>query len=889
MIAKVFKIFRIALYSIAGFFMLLTLLLLVFRNKIERYAVQQLDPFIKVPVYIHDVDFTFWKTFPNFSLRLKGVLVKDYDSVKKIQTDTLLYADKIDLKANTWNLIQGDFTIQSIEVSKSRLGLRVFKTGEKNFDIFRSNTDQESKQDFEIDLKKVLFLETDFSFENMETNQEYRAQFDKLKMSGKFKDDAFEMLLNANFNLTKFRDKSITLLRKAEVNIETQVAVNTKSKSYSVTGALAEINGIPFSLNYNQDSTRLNLDLEAKKIPLQDWMSTIHQKDLERLKTMEVSGEADIALKINGSSKINEPVNIAAAFEVRKGKFKDVSNKLNIPKLEIRGSYIKEVGYSENLDLSKFEINTLGQSLKGKLSLSDFQSPRINATANGNLNLEALHHFFPIPGIESIFGTLAINGNLQANIFRPGEKNQEVKIINSKSDLDCKEIRIKPASTLPEFKEINGKVSTRNDDFVFNQFEFKTQNTKVQVSGKMDNLLDYLEQGLPLNLQMAIRADQIDVNEFIKENNSSATVGNQQIGVYTLPRNILGSIEFDINKLTVGNHVFSKLVGITLLKDREMDFRKIRLEHIGSTIAGDFKIHEKSAGTLDLSGDVKTSSVDLKTLFGEWNNFEQAHIQSENISGKADVKLKFFLPFNIQKGPTKEALKAQVTIKIVGGALNKVNAFKEIAASMRSNDFVRVFLGKSLKNIEKKLDNLTFDQLENTFTISNSQFYIPKMTIKTNIMDLVVSGWQNFDESLEYHFEFDIKELRNNNREEPKIGFKTEFFSSRLFLKMYGTLSNLQFSWDNDAKKAFKQEQKTQEKNDVKSMLKSELGLFKKDSTIQRYQKTQAPKETIEIDFGNQTTPEPNVDRKKREINEKFNRLRKENQSKSEKVVIEFD
>jgi hypothetical protein len=281
--------------------------------------------------------------------------------------------------------------------------------------------------------------------------------------------------------------------------------------------------------------------------------------------------------------------------------------------------------------------------------------------------------------------------------------------------------------------------------------------------------------------------------------------------------------------------------------------------------------------------------MDLKKLFLEWNNFEQNNIKAENISGKADTKLKFYLPYNVTKGPIKESLNAQVSLFVKGGSLINLEALKEIAASMKANDVVRLILGKDLKRIEQKLEKLTFENLENMFYISNSKFVIPKMLIRTNVLDLVVSGWQNFDESLEYRFEFDFKDLKRELQKNEFGEVEEDKISTRLFLKMFGSLSNLQFAWDSEARKAFKKEQREQQKQDAKSILKTEFGLFKKDSTVGLYQKTQQPKERIEIDFGDENPPQPNVEKKKREINQKFNKIRKENQNKQEKVVLEFE
>ena len=890
MFLKIIVILKRVLLYIAGFLLLLTLLLLIFRKKIERYAISQIDPYFKVPVYIHDVDFTFWQTFPNFSLRLSGVLIHDLDKNTGRNTDTLLYAKTIDLKANTWSLLKADLSIQSIEIDHARIGLRVDRKGKENFDIFVTDTASTEPSSFEINLKKVLFTDVDFSFHNFLEEQEYRAYFDDLKLSGKFNADAFEMELSSAFAINRFKDKSITLLRKTKVNLDTKVKVNQVNKSYQVSNAEALINEIPFQMNYSQDTVALNLMLQAKKIPLDMIMASVHQTDLNKFKQMNIKGEADIALQVSGSSKINIAPDIRADFSLKKGALKDEQSDLSMQKLELSGKYEKISGQPENLNLKNLQVATMGQALQGQLSVVDFAAPKIKVSARGDINLKALHHFFPLPLVQSISGQLSVDGQLDASVKNPGLKNQEILLKNSKSDLDCRGIRLKLKSDFPELQEISGKISTRNDDFIFNQFRLNTLYSSVEISGNLNNLLDYLEKDAALNLNAAVRAEKIDLNEFLSENSASQSPeSSQSLGAYILPKNILGSVEYDIQRLFIGKHIFSNMKGVTFLRNREMDFRKIELEHIGSPIFGDFKIAEKSPGTIDLQGDVQSSNVDLKTLFAEWNNFEQENIKSDNINGKAGVKLKFQIPYNIVKGPVKEALNAQVSLKIVGGSLIKLEALREIAQNMKENDFVRLFLGKNLKSIEQKLERLTFENLENTFYISNSKFVIPRMLIKTNVMDLVVSGWQHFDESLEYRFEFDFKDLKQNTRDTQFGEVNEDNISTRLFLKMFGTLSKLQFAWDGEAKKAHQQEQREQQKQDVKSMLKSEFGLFKKDTSVQTFQKTQGPKERIELDFGDETPPPPNVEKKKREINDRFQKLRKENQSKKEKVILEFE
>ena len=157
-------------------------------------------------------------------------------------------------------------------------------------------------------------------------------------------------------------------------------------------------------------------------------------------------------------------------------------------------------------------------------------------------------------------------------------------------------------------------------------------------------------------------------------------------------------------------------------------------------------------------------------------------------------------------------------------------------------------------------------------------------------MEIAVSGWQHFDESLEYRFEFDFKDLKAKKRDSEFGEIVEDGVSSRLFLKMFGTLSDLKFTWDTEAKKAYKKEQNEQEKASVKSMLKSEFGLFKKDTTVGDYQQNEKVRERISIDCGEDTLKtQEELKTRNRVIHDKFKKIREANKPKEEKLIIEID
>lgn len=886
-ILKYLKRFVIGLL---GFFALLTLLLVIFRKPIERYAVVQLNQYLKVPVNVYEVEFTFWKTFPNFSVRLSEVLINDYSEDFGSTSDTMFYAKSIDLKANTWKLIRANLSIDAIEVKNAHLNLRVNLKGEVNYDIFKTDSTKTKTDDnFELKLRRIYFKNTNFSYTNQITQQQYAADFNRLKFSGNFSNDNFEMWTETQFKLLRFKDKSINLAKNVEVDLSTNVVVHGSEGRYEVKDSKIKANNIALSFNLLFEKQLLDMRLSGMDLPIQEAMAHIHQEDAEKVKSMQAQGVLNFDLKLSGPITNENALDIAASFSVEDGQLKDPLVGLEIKKIQFSGSFDKQKNGPEFLTFNDFQLTAMGHHLHGKVQVSDFGRPNIDAQASGSMDLASLHHFFPLPNINAISGIVLLDGNLNTIITQPGSVNQSAQLKNSLVDLDFNHVTIDSKTDLPKIHHLSGHITANNADLALSKISIKTELSHAEFSGNIDNLLGFLEREENLRLKVAAHVLKLNLDEFLNPPSHSADFNTSAtVGAFVLPKDVNGVVDFVVDQLHFAGHEFSELKGNMEIGRRIIDLPQLKLKHLGSEIVGFLSLKEMVAGVIDVKGNVYTGNVDLKRLFTQWNNFEQQNILADNIRGQAQSRLNFFFPFSMQKGLLKDRMQADVYIKISNGALVNVASFKEIAKSMRDNLMVRTALGKNLAEIEKKLQHLTFSTLENTFYIKNSKFEIPKMIIESNILNLTISGWQHFDERLEYKFEFDFKELKNQVKTKNEFGDIVEDDNSiRLFLKMFGSLSNIQMAWDQAARKAYKKEQREQEKQDIKGMLKSEFGFFKKDTSVQKYQQNIKAKERIEIDFGNDI--DSDVQEKKSEIDNTFKKLRKKNASEKEKVVIEFE
>ena len=232
----------------------------------------------------------------------------------------------------------------------------------------------------------------------------------------------------------------------------------------------------------------------------------------------------------------------------------------------------------------------------------------------------------------------------------------------------------------------------------------------------------------------------------------------------------------------------------------------------------------------------------------------------------------------MRSGVILNEIDAKLKLKVYNGHLKEVASFKDIIASIRTKAGKLVLGNNNINEFEKKLNDLSFETLENTIIINKGIIQIPNMKIVSSAMEMDMSGTHTFENIVDYRFAFclrDIKQQNNTTEFGQIIDDQTGF---RVFMRMHGSLDNPIIEWDKKAKSDQKKENINEAKQDAKSILKSEFGLFKKDSTVNVYIPKEQPKEDIKINFNPKLKVDKTPDKQpiiKEEIPKKDTKIKK--------------
>lgn len=874
---------------------LLSLVLLIsaalyfFHDEIVQYAIGEINKNLKARVEVSKVDITFWKTFPNLSLDFHEVFVPDA-LPGATRADTLLYSEMIRLKFNPIDIWNENYKVKSIEVAPGTLQLKVSEKGKVNYDIIRSGSDKQSSG-FELTLKSIRIRNLRFIYANALQEQTYATDFRQLLLRGKFTDKKFSLHTEAAFFIHRVQNGKIPFVVNQPATTTVDLLVNKEEKTVALPNGIVHLAGLPFNVSVFVGDQSFRANVSAENLSLTEVANHLAVKETEHVERFKGSGTASFRLSVESQLTPEAFPLIDCAFHVKNGKLTEPSQQLLLSNIQLDGSYstLKGKG-NEELLLKTVSFKTAGGPFNGKLSIRKFQAPQYKGTANGSVNLGVLHALFHLPKIDELGGDVKVNTTFELVTLQDERGAQHIDIAEGSGSAEMKNVRLKLLQDARKFEQINGRIMLDRHQAVLENLSVLLGKSDLLLSGHFDHIDGFLQDKANLEIAVVAQSRRIDLADF---NNGEAPAAKTATRDWLLPTHINGQVRLDVDKIRMNNHEFQDLHGNMTVGYRSIIIEQLFGRNAGASVSGTLAVLESQPEYFDVATALHSTDIQFGSLFREWNNFEQNVITADNISGKAEVQLDLRAPFDMKSGIVKEKIKAQIGLRVVNGNLKNVQAFKELTASLKTPKTRLVLKKQDIEALEGKLSNISFKTLENTIYIHNSTIVIPSMIIESSALDITAEGSHTFDNRIDYRFAFRLRDLKVK-RDESEFGEVIDDGTGiRVYVHMYGTLDNPVIEWDGASKKEQAKENRLEAKKEAMSILKSEFGLFKKDSTVKTYQHVTQPREELRIEFGREEKTDPAEEEKKtgkfkQFLKEKTNKIKQQQeQEKKGEFVIE--
>jgi len=557
--------------------------------------------------------------------------------------------------------------------------------------------------------------------------------------------------------------------------------------------------------------------------------------------------------------------------------------------ISLNGSFVNlnKEGKQEFV-LDRFKA-TLGQGkLTGALKIVDFKKPTIEGAINGAISLKKIADFANISSID-LSGNSKLDINYKLSINEQGDDykieliNGNVDVLNMKADVIDQNILI---------ENTNGELIFDKKALRSNLIRGELNGSSFETHLNFNNFLDYITGiSSSLTVNSDIKIEELNLGQLISQNN-----GTENTSEFLLPTQFNISSKLNVGTLYYEDFKAKKITGLLSVNDQYIkgDNFNFYANNGNYQLNSMLQSSEKNKFKLTLNG--KANNINVASFFAGFKNFGQDYLTDQHLKGTAAISFELSTFLNQSLMIETDKLIATSKIHVKKGELINHSSMADIADYLDKNLLVKSVIDTKL--LKKKLNHIHFSELSNEISIKNGIIEIPKMNIISSVMDMTLFGNHSFNDSIDYHFSFRLRELMVKDQSDNEFGpIKDDGLGKIIFLNMYGTVDNPLFKLDQEEKKQNKKEIIKEEKQVIKSVLKEELGLFSKDSTL-KTQKEKKDTTIFEIEWEeemkeaenksiNKQTKEKDTTKKK---NGKLNKLLKKiGVEEEEKKEVEFE
>ncbi|MBC7627295.1 AsmA-like C-terminal region-containing protein [Ferruginibacter sp.] len=735
------KVIKIVLISLLVLIALAFAAPYLFKNQIVNLVKKEINKKINAKVDFKDVNISLFRHFPKVAVGLDELQVI---GTGLFAADTLIAAKRLDAALNIMSVIQGtDMTIYSLFVESPRIHVIVNKDGFKNWDIMKPDTvvaATTSGKSFKMALQQYAVHNAYISFKDETAalgTEIFNLNHDG---SGDFTSGQFTLKTSTNADAVTVTYGGIAYLSNVKAVADADIQVDNKNNVYSFKTDKISVN----DLKINGEGVIKNLaekgyDMDIKfKSPSTDFKNilslvpAIYTNDFSKIKA---SGTAIFDGFVKG---LYNQTNIPAYhvnIEVKNGFFQYPDLPKPLQQINIKAQIDNPDGVTDNtivnVEKAHFEMDQEPFDIR-VLVKKPISNMFVDAAAKGKLDLGKVAQLIKLKA-----GT-KLSGLLNADVFVKGNvkdiEQQKFDQFTAGGTIDLNNF-LYVAKDYPTGVKINALATSFTPAMV----DIKTLNgqylsSNFNGSGQINNLLNYMLQGKPLNASLNLNADNINLNNWMGTSADTTTKG-PAAAPFAVPANLNILVTTNVDKLQYDKVEITGLLGSLKINDETVTVANVKGNALDGAVMmnGTYstKVSKTKPGIVLV---YNVDKVDVQKTFAAFNTIQVLVPIGKFIAGKLTSQLTLKGKLGENMMPDLTSLTGNGNLLLIEGFLSKFAPLEKIAGTL---------------NI-KALEQIAVKDVKTYIEFSNGQVLVKPFTVKVNGIEMEIGGLQGFDQSLDY-------------------------------------------------------------------------------------------------------------------------------------------
>ncbi|KAF2507755.1 AsmA family protein [Flavobacterium zhairuonense] len=774
------------------------------RNKAEIIAKvnTKINDNINGKFHIGDFQYKFLAGFPNFTLALKDVELKD--NKWNTHKHTLLKAKEIEVRLNVVSLLQKEINIHKILINDAQIYIYKAPDGYSNSNIFKPKKKKtpENKEKPETTIDQIDLNNVRFTIDNHVGHKLFDFEVASLKSKVNYDEDNWEtdLFLDTQINSLAFNTIHGSFAKQKQLKGTLHVAYASDKQKIDVKTDGLKIGTDSFDIvaffNIGKSNSLFGINI-GTTILWQNASNLLSGNISSKLNRFNLKKPIDVNCDIKGDLNAEGDPKIVVQAIIK-------DNELSIPDGQLNDCTFKGIftnnfkpkeGFTDAnsaVILTRFSATYQNIPLRiPQLSINNLEKPIATGTVSSDFDVDKLNEISNDKWIQFTEGHATANLNFQFDIvdlyINKPKFLGNVNITNTSFHFIPKNVHAEKVSVQLEFTQ---------QALLIKKIAYKHKKNTIFMEGKIDNFLNlYYDAPESMVVNWKIYCPNLDIKQFLgvlaTSQKRKSNMKNRKPTISSHLRDVIEkcSVVIDIkadkmnyNKLTATN-----TTATVQMLNSKLVIKNGFLQTSGGNIAFNAEI-SPSGKNFAFGSNAQVNRVDIASFLRSFNNFGIKSFSPNNIHGKLTSNANVTGLMNSNGELITNSTHGSLNFTVTQGAL--VN-FEPI---MKVGKYAFPF---------RDVENITFSDLSGDFKLRGEMVDINKLTISSSVLNMDAKGVYSFGRGTNLALTIPLR----NSKNDAKLATKAE----RDAVREKGIILRL-VAYDDNGKMKIKRGKKEKEK-----------------------------------------------------------------------------
>jgi uncharacterized protein involved in outer membrane biogenesis len=736
------KTFKIIGFFFIGLFALILASAVGLRIYFERNKTEivekinsQINENILGEVKIGDIGYKFLTGFPNFTVVLNDVELKD--SLFPIHKRTLLKAKDIEVRLNVLSLLKKEVNMRKIVINNATIDLYKDKNGVSNSNIFRTKKGK-TKSSTTTSINEVILKNVNFISENQQGNKLFYFEIKSLKSKIRYLSEGWktDVHLKTFAKSLAFNTQYGSFVRDKEIDGKLAVDFSKAQNRISIVTEKLKIGGDTFKIraHFNVGKGNALFDIDIKTNILWHNASNLLSNNISsKLNEFDLKAPLEASCFIKGDMSAKGDPEIVVDAVIEDDQLKTYYG--TVENCSFKGKFTNN--YKNGLGFNDANSAIFITNFKGDYSeipiripsgiINNLEKPVATGKFNSEFNVEKLKSIINEDFIKFSEGTAKVNLDYKFDIvdLKLNKPDFTGKIIINNTSFYYKPKNI-------NFQKTDIELHFIEQALLIKKIKFQNKVNTVYMEGRADNFLNlYYDAPEKMMVNWKIYSPYLDIKQIISVlsyHNKSLPVKNKNQSSDQLQEVFSKSkanLDLLVDKLSYKKMTGSQFKVNIMLTNGGLYVKKGSMQGSGgSFISFDAQLVPKKELLL-FKSNVSLRDGEISRFLASFNNFGVKSFSSNSIKGKLSLQASLAGTLNSERDLILNSIAGNVKFDVKNGTLKDFEPIQKIGKIAFQN---------------RDVSNITFSDLYSNATIKGDKINIKELKVTSNVLNFDVNG-----------------------------------------------------------------------------------------------------------------------------------------------------